>query len=157
MIRAVVIYHSLYGNTKVIAKRLTDGLKDGGIESICESIDDIDINSIQDFDFIAIGCPTHMLSVSKQMKKFLLKLDDLNLEGKKGFCFDTRYRGILNSRIWLFLENSASRRIERKLKSLKVQIITKRRSAIVKGSRGPLKANTEKTFRELGKKIANSL
>ena len=78
------------------------------------SIDEVDINQISNYDFLAIGGPTHNIGMSKAMKEFLEKLKSVNLRGMKGFSFDTRNHSRLNKKGWLMLENSAARKIEGK-------------------------------------------
>jgi hypothetical protein len=81
------------------------------------------------------------------MKGLLEELKIVDASGKKGFCFDTR----VQSRFNRFDLNSAAKRIEKKMK---VKMIKPRKSAIVEGREGPLEKETQKTFRKLGKEIA---
>ena len=91
------------------------------------------------------------------MKAFLKKLQSVNLHGMKGFSFDTRNHSRLNKRKWLILENSAARRIEGKMKKMKIIIIKPRQSAIVFGREGPLESSVELSFQEIGTEIGNIL
>jgi len=83
------------------------------------------------------------------MKKFLEKLKTVDIRGKKGFCFDTR----VESRFNRFDLNSAAKRIEKKMKKMKVKMIKSRESAIVEGREGPLEKGAQETFEKLGKEI----
>ncbi|MFW9916065.1 MAG: flavodoxin family protein [Candidatus Thorarchaeota archaeon] len=153
MPRALVLYHSLYGNTKAIAISLAKGIEESAIVADCLSIDEVDLSQIKNYDFLAIGGPTHRIGLSKPMKAFLQKLKSANPRGMKGFSFDTRNHSRLNKKRWLMLENSAARRIEGKMKRMKISIIQPRQSAIVFGREGPLESGAEDRFRELGKEI----
>lgn len=153
MSRALVLYHSLFGNTKAIAISLAKGIEESAIAADCLSIDEVDISQIQNYDFLAIGGPTHMIGLSKPMKAFLTKLRSVNLRGMKGFSFDTRNHSRLNKKRWIMMENSAARRIEGKMKRMKIKIIQPRQSAIVCGREGPLEPGVEERFKELGKGI----
>ncbi|MFW9991723.1 MAG: flavodoxin family protein [Candidatus Odinarchaeota archaeon] len=158
MTRALVLYHSLYGNTKTVATSLASGIEQSGIETDCLSIGEVDINQIKKYDFLAIGGPTHMIGMSKAMKKFLMELKSVNLQGMKGFSFDTRVHSRMNKKSWLMLENSAARRIEGRMKRMNVKIIKPRQSAIVeKGREGPLVQGFEEAFNEIGKEIEKIL
>lgn len=157
MSRALVLYHSLYGNTKAIAISLAKGIEESAITADCLSIEEVDLSQIDNYDFLAIGGPTHMIGLSKPMKAFLKKLKSINLRGMKGFSFDTRNHSRLNKKRWLMLENSAARRIEGKMKRMKIAIIQSRQSAIVDGREGPLEPGAEKWFKELGKEIGTIL
>lgn len=160
MKRALVLYHSLFGNTMAVAKSLGRGIEETGIEVDCFSIDEVDIEEIPKYDLIAIGSPTHMIRPSKEMKEFLKDLRSIELKGLLGFSFDTRNQSRMNKKRYLVLENSAARSIEKALKQMKVRIIRPRVSAIVHGREGPLDTGVEEDFlqigRELGQKLAVS-
>jgi len=154
--RALILYHSLFGNTKTVAVSLAKGMEASGIEVDCLSIDEVDITNIPGYDLLAIGGPTHMIGISKPMKDFLKRLKSMNLRGKLGFCFDTRNHSRLNKKRWLFLENSAARRIEEQMKRMKINMIKARQSAIVENGReGPLAFGVDKTFTEIGKELGS--
>jgi flavodoxin len=157
MKQAIVIYHSLYGNTKTVAETLCRGMEEVGINVVCINILDVDIEEIPKFDLIAIGSPTHMIRPSKEMKEFLKRLRTIELKGKCGFSFDTRNESKMNKRSLLFLENSAARSIEGAMKKLKLRIIRPRASAIVSGREGPLEEGVRETFFQIGIEIGNML
>ncbi|MFW9910717.1 MAG: flavodoxin family protein [Candidatus Thorarchaeota archaeon] len=157
MTKGLVIYHSLFGNTKKIAMSLAGGLEEAGVPTDVLVIDDVDLQRLPEYDFIAIGGPTHILGVSKELKAFLERLSSLDLRGKKGFAFDTRNESRMNKRRYLVLENSAARRIEGKMKSMKMKVIRPRESAIVSGREGPLEQQAENSFFMIGKEIAKSI
>jgi menaquinone-dependent protoporphyrinogen IX oxidase len=155
--RAIVLYHSLFGNTRAVAESLAQGIREGGIEVDCQSIDSVDITRVPDYDFIALGSPTHMIRPSKEMKEFLKKLGSLNLSDLTGFSFDTRNESRMNKSSWSVLENSAARSIERALKRMKVRITRPRVSAIVHGREGPLLSGVEDTFLQIGREIGQKM
>ncbi|MFW9850378.1 MAG: flavodoxin family protein [Candidatus Thorarchaeota archaeon] len=153
MTKAIVIYQSLFGNTKKIAMSLARGLEESGVITDCLHIDEVDIEKLVEYDFIAIGGPTHILGMSKQMKAFIGKLKTANLRGKMGFSFDTRILSKMNKRSLFFLENSAARRIEGKMKHRKIKMVRSRESALVTGREGPLNQQAESRFFQIGKEI----
>lgn len=155
--RSIVIYDSNYGNTERVARVLARGLERGGGEVDCLKIDRVDAGDLRGYDFIAVGGPTHMIRPSKQMKEFLDRLDSVDLNGKKGFAFDTRNESRMNGRQWLALENSAARVIEGAMKRRRVRILRPRQSAIVEGREGPLDDGAEEEFTEIGAEIASKL
>ena len=157
MKRALVLYHSLFGNTKKVAESLAQGIREGGVEVDCQSIDTININEISHYEFIAIGSPTHMIRPSKEMKDFLQKLISVDLSGLTGFSFDTRNESRMNKSSLLVLENSAARVIEKTLKRLKVRIFRPRVSAIVHGREGPLDTGVEESFLQIGREIGQKM
>ena len=157
MTHALIVYHSMFGNTKAVADCLAKGMRESGIEVDCLSIDDIEISKVPGYDFLVIGGPTHMIGISKPMKAFLEQLKTCDLQGMKGFCFDTRNPSRLNKSSWLMLENSAARRIEGILKRMKIEIIYPRESALVEGREGPLLDGAEARFRQIGVELADLL
>jgi flavodoxin len=157
MKRALVLYHSLYGNTKAVAKSLARGIEELGVETDCMSIGEIDIMQISSYDFLAIGSPTHIIRPSKDMKEFLLRLKTLELGDLTGFAFDTRNHSRMNSKSWLMLENSAARHIEGVLKGVKIRLLAPRVSAIVEGREGPLNTGVEERFKKIGRELGRAL
>ncbi|MHA3963503.1 MAG: flavodoxin family protein [Candidatus Thorarchaeota archaeon SMTZ1-45] len=157
MKRALVLYHSLFGNTKTVAMSLARGIEELGIEVDCMSIGEVDINEIPKHDLIAIGSPTHMIRPSKEMKEFLNQLRNIELRGLFGFSFDTRNESRMNKRSLLVLENSAARSIEGMMKRLKMKIIKPRVSSIVHGREGPLDIGAEEKFHQIGREIGTIL
>jgi len=157
MRKGIVVYDSNFGNTEKIARALALGLGEKGAEIDCLKVDQVDVERLAEYDFIAVGGPTHVISASKPMKEFLERLKTVDLRGLKGFSFDTRNESRMNSRMWLMFENSAARVIEGALRKMKVDIVRPRRSAIVEGREGPLHEGMEETFRQIGVEIAESL
>ena len=153
MTRAIVLYHSLHGNTGKVAMSLAKGIEEVGIDVDCLSIDEVDLSRISEYAFVAIGGPTHVIRMSKPMKEFMERLRSVDLRGKKGFAFDTRIHSRMNKKSWGGLENSAARRIEGKMKKMKMEIVRPRQSAIVDGTEGPLEEGTEERFRQIGAEI----
>ena len=161
--KAIVIYHTRFGNTERIAKSLEMGLKEAsGIEDVvCTNVRDIvsaldDDDSLKEYDIICIGAPTERFSAPKPIKEFLAKLKRANLAGKYGFAFDTK----VDSK----LSGSAAKFIEKELKSQGLQIIAPRESAIVfalkemgeiTGAR--LKEGEERRFRQIGLQLGTEL
>jgi flavodoxin len=153
MKKAVVIYDSRFGNTKTIAGALAYGMEKQGIKVDCLKVDNVDIDKLVEYDFLALGSPTHMLGMSVSMQKLLEKLKTVELNEKKGFCFDTRVQSRLNR----FDLNSAAKRIEKKMKKMKVRIIKHRTSAVVEGREGPLEKGIEKKFEKIGTELAKNV
>jgi len=155
-LRGIVVYDSNYGNTERVARALARGLEEG-MEVDCLSIGEVNPGRLQEYDFIALGGPTHMIRPSKPMKEFLEGLRAVDLEGVRGFSFDTRNESRMNGRGWLLLENSAARVIEGALRRSGAKIVRPRLSALVEGREGPLYEGTEERFTEVGAEIAATL
>jgi flavodoxin len=151
--KAIIIYHTRYGNTERIAKSLETGLKEAsGIQDVvCTNVRDVvsAIDSLKEYDIICIGAPTEGFSAPKPIKEFLGKLKRVNLAGNYGFAFDTK----VDSK----LSGSAAKFIEKELKSQGLQIVAPRESALVFALKemgtitgAKLKEGEEKRFKEIG-------
>jgi len=146
--KAIVIFDSKFGNTEKIAKALGEGMKREGFDVDCLRIDDVDPSKLAEYDMFAIGAPTQAFGISKPMKEFLKKLENVNLQDKKAFAFDTK----MKSRF----AGSAAKGIEKQLKKLQMTIIRPYASAIVKGVEGPLEEGAEEKFTQIGSEIAKT-
>jgi flavorubredoxin len=154
--KAVIVFDTRYGNTRKAAQALAKGISKNPIEVAFFNIHDVEIGELAEYDFIAIGGPTHYATASEPVKSFLKKLDQANPRGKYGFAFDTRAD--------LFWAGSAAGVIERKLRAFGLQIVRTHLSVIVrraeegeksqergKGDQG--RKESEESQRERGKEI----
>jgi flavodoxin len=91
MVRAIVVYYSVYGNTEKAAKAVRDGLASAGIEAECSRIRDMKPDDLKAFDTIVFGTPTHMEDIPEDVRRFMESLKSVDLGGKEGAPFDTRY------------------------------------------------------------------
>ena len=150
MVKALVVYDSVYGNTEKIAKALAAGLESGGVDVDVVKVDAVKLDELDKVDLLCVGSPVHAWSASKPMKEFLERLKSVeSLSGKKAFAFDTK----MKSR----LAGSAGGKIERKLKDLGFTIAKPSESAIVKSREGPLEESAEGTFKQIGAELAKML
>ncbi len=120
-----------------------------GVKVDRAKVHEVNANRLGEYDLLAIGGPTHKTGMSEPMKNFLEELETVSVNAKKGFCFDTRVKSRLNR----FDINSAAKRIEKKMKRMKVKMIRSRESAIVEGREGPLEEGAKERFERLGEEI----
>jgi len=150
MRKAIVVYDTRFGNTEKLAIAIARGIEKRGVAVDCRSVDDVVVDELVGYDFIAVGGPTHMAGISKPMGEFLEELRRVDISGKKGFCFDTRNQSRLN----IFDLNGAARRIEKKMKKMRVKMMKPRGSALVEGREGPLEKGAQEAFEKTGAEIA---
>jgi len=155
--KALVLSHSLFGNTKMIADALAQGLASSGIETVSKLITEVHVEELQDYDFVAIGAPTHNMGAPKEVKKFLEQLATANLTKTSFFAFDTKYKMFLNNPKYKRFENGAAKNIELSLVEAHATILRPRASGIVKGKKGPLDPQATTEFRQIGQEIATLL
>jgi len=148
MTKAIVIYHTRFGNTEKIAQALASGMDEQGLDVDCVNVEDVSMDKFIEYDFLAIGGPTHGFGMSKPMKAFIQKLEYANLRDMKAYAFDTKNR----SRLW----GSAAKRIEKRLKKIGMNIVKPSASAIVTGLKGPLQVGMIGKFKQIGTELART-
>ncbi len=85
--KILVVYETKYGNTKKAAETISEGIKEEGNETDIVHVNDVEKESIKDYDAIIIGSPTYVGSHAKSIKKFI---SSLSVEGDmKIVVFDT--------------------------------------------------------------------
>jgi flavodoxin len=58
----------------------------------CLKIDEVNISKLGNYDLLALGRPTHAFGLSKSMKDFIKKLENMDINGKGAFAFDTKLK-----------------------------------------------------------------
>jgi len=150
LVKALVVYNSLFGNTEKVAKALAAGLESGGVYVNVVRVDAVKFDELSRVDLLCVGSPVHGWNASKPVNEFLERLKSVEgLTGKKAFAFDTK----MKSR----LAGSAGGKIERKLRGIGLTIAKHSESAIVKGREGPLEESAEGTFKQIGAELAKML
>jgi len=155
MAKVIVVYESKYGNTKLVAETIIEGMsKVEGIETVIKELKEVDLNKIADYDAILIGSPNHFGGPTKDVKRFIDELGKLNLEGKVVAVFDT----YLGKRSDYFFEKAVKKmekRIGEKVSGLK--LIIPGLSIKVGGMKGPIVDDELPKCRDFGRKIATKL
>lgn len=106
--KALIIYDTLYGNTKQIAEAIADGLREQyDVQTIAASDTP---PSPDELDLVLLGGPTHRHGLSDGMRDLLDRWPDRSLNHLPVATFDTRYRGPA------WLTGSAAKRIGQMLR-----------------------------------------
>jgi len=155
LVKVFVVYATKYGNTKLVAEKIVEGLREAeGIETAISDVEEVDLDGIVDYDAILIGSPNHYGGPTSGVKEFIDKLGKLNLEGKLFAVFDT----YLGKRSDYFFEKAVKKmekRINEKVPCLKQ--IAPGLSIKVQGMKGPLVEGQLPKCKDFGKKIATKL
>jgi len=94
MVEAVVVYESKYGNTRLAAEIIVEGMNQvSGMKAILTEFNDVDLTQTGEFDIVLVGSPNHMGGATRSIRKFIDKLGNVNLEGKRAAVFDTYMGG----------------------------------------------------------------
>ena len=168
--RALVVYESVYGNTRAVAEAIADGL---------EPLDGVDVKSVyetadsdpDEVDLLVVGGPTHMHGLSSSLSRRLAiqagEEDGVEIEpgardqrglrqwlaersgsGRKAAAFDTRLDRSPT------LTGVAARGIARRLHGGGYELVAKPESFLVEDAEGPLAPGELDRAREWGAKLA---
>ena len=168
---AVVIYESVYGNTRAVAEAIAEGLGDARILSVHEAP-----AQVQEEELVVIGGPTHMHGMATSRSR-QAAVDALHEDGNehqiepgateepglrawlrdlpegpdiKAAAFDTR----IDRSPWL--TGAASRGIAKRLRQRRYDVLDSE-SFLVEESEGPLADGELDRAREWGRKLASLL
>lgn len=89
MHKAIVIYYSRSGNTKLMAQAIGEAIKAQGLDSLVKDVKDTTPDELLNYDAIVVGSPTYYGTMSAEIKKLF---DDSvkfhgKLDGKIGGAF----------------------------------------------------------------------
>jgi len=151
MVKVFIVYDTKYGNTKLVAEAIIEGMREvEGIETAISDVEEVDPEKAVTFDAILVGSPNHFGGPVGGIKKFIDKLGKLDLEAKWIAVFDT-YMGKDYEKAVKKME----KRIGEKVHVLK--LITSGLSIKVDGMDGPITDGELPKCKEFGKKIADRL
>ena len=90
MVKVFVFYDTKYGNTKLAAEKIAEGMREvEGIETAIGYVNEVDVGKLEDYDAFVLGAPNHMGRPSWTMKMFVGKLAKQGLKAKKVAVFGT--------------------------------------------------------------------
>jgi flavorubredoxin len=147
----MVAYESKYGNTRLVAEAIIEGMKEvEEIEIVLSELKEVDLNKVPDYDAILIGSPNHWGGPTRGVRKFIDKLSKLNLERKLFAVFDT-YLG----RDFEKAVKKMEKRINEKASGMKK--IAPGLSIRVQGMKGSILDEELPKCKEFGSKIATQI
>jgi flavodoxin I len=85
--KAVVVYLSTSGNTKLMAESIVEGLTSRNVSTTIMNFHEARIEEIKAADAIAIGSSTFYYKMLPPMEKFIDSLEKANVTGKLGAAF----------------------------------------------------------------------
>ena len=151
MARVIVIYESKYGNTKLVAETIAEGMREvSGVETVLHELKEVEQDKLAEFDAIVVGTPNHMGGATKSIRKFIDELGKLNLEGKLAAVFDT-YIG----RDFEKAVKKMEKQIGEQVPGLK--LAAPGLSVKVEGMKGPISEGELPKGKEFGVKMARQL
>ncbi|OGS42236.1 MAG: hypothetical protein A3K67_02575 [Euryarchaeota archaeon RBG_16_62_10] len=92
--KVLVAYHSLYGNTRLVAEAIGDQVKREGHEVKVQSVMD-GLPGTLDYDVMFVGSPTRIAKATGPVKRFVKNLAKSSWGNKPVVFFDTILPGVL--------------------------------------------------------------
>lgn len=150
MSKAVVIYDSKYGNTRSVAERVAEIMRDrGNVEASIYFVNDVDVNQLPSFDIIVLGTPNHWGRLTKKFKKMISELEGVDLSGKKIALFDTCFEPE---------EGKATGSMEKRILKVapNVQFLSPHMSVVVDRAKGPIAEGEMSKVDKFAERIATN-
>ena len=151
MAKVIVIYESKYGNTKLVAETIIEGMREiSGVEAVLGELSEVDLNQLNEFDAILVGSPNHIGNATRKIRKFIDGLGKPNLERKLAAVFDTYIGNDFEK---------AVRKMEKRMskKAPGLRLAAAGLSIRVEGMRGPITEGELPKCKEFGVRIAAQL
>jgi len=150
--KCLVVYDTSYGNTKKIAETIAETLKESGIEVDLFYVKDAKKLSAKEYDFLVLGSPTKIGSMSFAVRGFIGRLKGEEWINKPFTAFDTELLDVIEKK-----GASAAEKIAETLKDKKLNQIMPVLKTAVLGMRGPLKENEIERTKEYTRDLAAKL
>ena len=151
MIKVIVVYDSVFGNTKRVGEAIIEGMKKvTSVDAFITKTRGVDLKKLADCDLILIGSLNHVTGATLPIRGFIGKLGKLNLDGKPVAVFDT-YAGTA--------KEQAVRKMEKWLseKAPGLKIATTGLSVRVDGVGGPISEGEIPRCEEFGARVAERI
>ncbi len=149
MVKVIVLYDSKHGNTKIAAEKILEGIKEfGEFKTEIAYVKEVDIGKVASYDVIVLGAPNHMGRPSQTIKKFVNRLAEQDLKGKRVAVFGTYAGKEREDRAVKQLENTAAKKLQGKI------LLSPGLSVRVNGITGPIVEGELPKCVEFGRKIA---
>lgn len=152
--KGLVIYDSWFGNTKRVARQVSDTL-----DIKAASVDLAALSDLKNLELLIVGSPVHGGRATPVIEEFLDKIPAESLKNIKVSAFDTRFEPrdhALGVRIIMNITHFAAEKIAKELVEKGGDLIVKPEGFIVNNKRGPLKSGEIDRAIEWARKIASS-
>ncbi len=150
--KGIVVYDTSYGNTKKVAEIIAETLKESGIEVELFDVKDVKKLSAKDYNFLVLGSPTKLGTMSFAIRGFLGKVKDEEWMNKPFVAFDTENPENVEKK-----QGSAGEKIAAKLMEKKMNQLAPVLKALVHEMKGPLLEGEVERTKEYAKGLAAKL
>lgn len=149
IMKALVIYDTIYGNTKQVAEIIAESLNNHSqqIKAEAKFVSHISINDLQDSQLIILGSPTHYWKETRKIREFILSFSRLRLKPYFA-CFCTKLQGSLSG--------SAANKLDMNVRKLGFTTISEPLNIYVESFKGPLKSGEKQTAERFASFLADN-
>lgn len=154
--KAIVIYDSVYGNTKTIALAIARGLPAGTTSAPVSVAREADV---READLVVLGAPTQGGRPTPAMKSFLAGLPKDALASKDVAVFDTRIDAQTCGavpRFFLGVIGYAAGKLGKQVRGKGGRLMANPEGFLVMGKEGPLFAGEEQRAQDWARKLTPS-
>jgi len=149
--KVLVVYASKWGNTKIVAETIIEGIGETpGIETTIKNVTEVDFKLAAEYDAVLIGSPNHGGSATTGIKKIISRLGKLQYKGKGIAFFDTYIAKGFETALKK-MEKQAGEKLPG------VELLAPGLSVEVKGMHGPIADGELPKCKEFGSTIAARL
>lgn len=151
MSKAIIVYESKWGNTRLVAENIAEGMKEtSGMEAMLRELKAVKLTEIGDFDTVLIGSPNHIGRATASIRKFIDKLGKLGMGGKRAAVFDTYIGGDFEKAV-----KKMEKQIREKVPGM--ELIAPGLSIEVKAMKGPIAEGELAKCRDFGVRVAEQV
>jgi flavorubredoxin len=152
MVKVFVVYDTKYGNTKLVAEKIVEGMREiAGIETAIADVKEVNLEKVASSDAVVIGSPNHAGRPARGIAAFIDRLGKLDLKTKWVAVFDTQGGGKGFEQVVKKMEKKVSE------KAPGMKLVTPGLSIKVTGMKGPVAEGELPKCVDFGKKIATQL
>lgn len=144
--KALVVYSSNFGNTKVIADSIAGQL---GNEALSVSVNDIKEPDLEGINLLVLGSPIDAWKPDKKIGVFMDNLNKDKIRNIPVAAFDTRVK--------LFIKGNVSKNIEKALKTSVANLIVPPIGFYVNSKQGPLLGGEKEKAKAWAKLLESKL
>jgi len=130
LMRAMVVYDSVYGNTEKVAKAIGDGIG-GGAQVVRAAA--VKTSDLEGLELLVVGSATHGGRPTEALQGLLGRMGEESLHGVRVAAFDTR---LATKLVAVF--GYAAKRIATALEGRGGRLVAPPEGFLVQGRRGPL-------------------
>lgn len=161
--QALVVYESLWGNTKAVAQAIADGF---GNRAEAVSTADTDPELLHDVDLLVVGAPILGFTLPTETMRHSIESNPTHKDHPpdishpstrswlKTIASDTGFFATFETKIW-WSPGSSAKRIAKSLASAGYLQLTGPESFIVEGTYGPLRDGELERARDWGTNLAS--